>query len=206
MSPSRLATVRRRLNDMPLVGSGGQVRELVRRPLIRIRGDLRQDVLRERGLRLGERVFIGERTRFDGGFLWLISVGDDTTISAGVDILAHDGATRSAMGHTRIAPVRIGSGVYIGARAVILPGVTIGDRAIVGAGSVVRKDVAAGTIVAGNPAQVVGQVADFAERHRRAYAERPQYAPEGWTYGTGITSARQQRMIDELAGGSGYIG
>ena len=49
--------------------------------------------------------------------------------------------------------IRIGSHVWIGGGAIILPGVTIGDGALVGAGSVVTRYVAAGTIVAGNPAR-----------------------------------------------------
>jgi maltose O-acetyltransferase len=49
--------------------------------------------------------------------------------------------------------VRIGSDVWIGGGAIILPGVTIGDGAVIGAGSVVTRDVGAGLIVAGNPAR-----------------------------------------------------
>ena len=55
-------------------------------------------------------------------------------------------------------PVVIGRDVFIGMRAIILKGVTIGDGAVVGAGAVVAKDVGAGQIVAGNPARVVGSV------------------------------------------------
>jgi maltose O-acetyltransferase len=53
-------------------------------------------------------------------------------------------------------PVRIGSHVWIGSGAIILPGVTIGDDAVVGAGSVVTRDVPAGAKVMGNPARVRG--------------------------------------------------
>ncbi len=56
----------------------------------------------------------------------------------------------------RYAPVGIGDDVWIGARAVILPGVTIGDHAVIAAGAVVREDVPAWTIVAGVPARVIG--------------------------------------------------
>ncbi|WP_425549873.1 sugar O-acetyltransferase [Celeribacter arenosi] len=56
----------------------------------------------------------------------------------------------------RALPVRIGADVWIGGGAIILPGVSIGDRAIVGAGSVVTKDVPADAKVAGNPARVIG--------------------------------------------------
>lgn len=56
------------------------------------------------------------------------------------------------------APVVIGDDVWIGARAIILPGVTIGNRSIVGAGSVVTKNVASNTVVAGNPAKYIKDV------------------------------------------------
>lgn len=57
-------------------------------------------------------------------------------------------------------PVKIGNHVWIGRRSMIMKGVTIGDRSIVGAGSIVTKDVPAGTVVAGNPAVVVKEIYD----------------------------------------------
>lgn len=55
-------------------------------------------------------------------------------------------------------PIVVGHGVWIGAGAVILPGVTIGEHAVVGAGAIVTKDVPAGVIVAGNPARIVRSI------------------------------------------------
>jgi acetyltransferase-like isoleucine patch superfamily enzyme len=57
-----------------------------------------------------------------------------------------------------VAPVVIGDRVWVGTRAVILKGVTIGDGAVVAAGAVVNKDVPAHSVVAGGPARVVGSV------------------------------------------------
>jgi acetyltransferase-like isoleucine patch superfamily enzyme len=57
----------------------------------------------------------------------------------------------------RVAPVDIGDDVWIGRGALVLPGVTIGDGAVVAAGAVVTKDVPAGSVVAGVPAKVVGR-------------------------------------------------
>lgn len=90
-----------------------------------------------------------------------VSIGDKTQIGPGVQILAadhpRDPAVREAMLEMG-RPVHIGRNVWIGANALILPGVTIGDDAIVGAGSVVTRDVAAGVTVVGNPARARGIV------------------------------------------------
>jgi maltose O-acetyltransferase len=57
-------------------------------------------------------------------------------------------------------PIRIGRNVWIGGGAILLPGVTVGDDAVIGAGSVVTRDVPAGATVIGNPARVRAQVED----------------------------------------------
>lgn len=56
------------------------------------------------------------------------------------------------------APIRIGNNVWIGAQATVLPGVTIGDGAIVGAGAVVTRDVPANVIVGGIPAKIIKKI------------------------------------------------
>ena len=56
-------------------------------------------------------------------------------------------------------PIKIGRGCFIGTRSIILKGVTLGDRVIIGAGSVVTKDIPAYSIAAGNPARIVGTIA-----------------------------------------------
>jgi len=84
-----------------------------------------------------------------------ITIGDRTQIGPFTQIYAadhpRDPATRRA--HLENGrPVHIGSNVWIGGGAIILPGVTIGDDAIIGAGSIVTRDVPAGVTVIGNPA------------------------------------------------------
>lgn len=59
------------------------------------------------------------------------------------------------------SPVSIGSDVFIGVNCVILPGVTIGDRVVIGAGSVVTRDIPSGTVAAGSPARVLGTFDDY---------------------------------------------
>lgn len=105
---------------------------------------------------------------------WLIAVGDRSTISFGVDILTHDGTgfvfREDGERTYRYAPVTIGADCFVGARAIIMPGVVIGDRCIVAAGSVVTKSVPDGSVVGGNPATIIG---DFEVAKARALAEWP---------------------------------
>jgi len=85
-----------------------------------------------------------------------VTIGTGTQIGPAVQILTadhpRDPATR-ATGAEWGRPITIGRNVWIGGGALILPGVTIGDDAIIGAGSVVTRDVRAGATVAGNPAR-----------------------------------------------------
>jgi acetyltransferase-like isoleucine patch superfamily enzyme len=87
--------------------------------------------------------------RFDKTNPGGVHIGAYSYIAFDVAILAHD-MTRGLYLHTRI-----GKCCFIGARSVILPGITVGDHSIVGAGSVVTKDVPPNCIVAGNPAAII---------------------------------------------------
>jgi len=86
-----------------------------------------------------------------------VTIGDRTQIGPGVQILAADHPRDPAIRATGLEsgrPVRIGCNVWIGAGAIILPGVSIDDDALIGAGSVVTRNVPAGAIAFGNPARV----------------------------------------------------
>ena len=87
-----------------------------------------------------------------------VTIGAATAIGPGVQILTADHPRDPVERRTGLEsgrPIRIGSNVWIGGGAIILPGVTIGDDAVIGAGSVVTRDVAPGATVVGNPARVV---------------------------------------------------
>lgn len=112
-----------------------------------------------RNIRLGRRVFINSGCRFQdqGG----ITIGDDCLIghNAVIATLQHD-IHPSRRGDLIPAPVVLGRNVWLGANVTVLPGVTIGDDAVIGAGSVVTKDVPAASIAVGSPARVVRSVLD----------------------------------------------
>lgn len=105
-------------------------------------------------LRVGSRVSINAFVH-----IWAlggVTIGDDTLIASHVAItaLTHDPRGKLFSASTQSRPIVIGKNVWIGTHAAILPGVTIGDGAIIGAGAVVTRDVAPGTVVVGVPAAV----------------------------------------------------
>src|SRR5690625_1500603 len=103
------------------------------------------------------RMKIGKHTAFalmvmpDIMFPEKITVGSNSIIGYNTTILAHEYLIKEY----RIGEVVIGDEVMIGANTTILPGVTIGDKAIVSAGTLVHKDVPAGAFVGGNPMQLI---------------------------------------------------
>lgn len=84
-----------------------------------------------------------------------IEIGEDVAISHDVTIMDSDAHKGLWEGYEKTKPIKIGNHVWIGTRVTILKGVTIGDNAIIAAGSVVTKDVPNNTVVAGVPAKVI---------------------------------------------------
>ena len=106
-------------------------------------------------VKVGKFTWIGPNVILDGLHAPL-EIGDWVSISAGVQIYTHHTVNRStSMGMLPIefAPTKIGSGVYIGPNAIIQMGVTIGDRAVIGAAAFVNRHVWAGSRVFGAPAR-----------------------------------------------------
>lgn len=113
------------------------------------------------GLKIGKNVYIMEDVEFDINYPFLIEIGDNCRISKGVRILSHDATSFRELGITRLASVKILEGTFIGEKAIILPGVTIGPRALIAAGSVVNRDIGEDKAAAGNPARPYGNYSDL---------------------------------------------
>jgi acetyltransferase-like isoleucine patch superfamily enzyme len=104
---------------------------------------------------VGKNCWIGPNVILDGSGRGL-SIGDHVDISAGVHIYTHDTVKRATSGGiaaVEYAPTRIGSRVYIGPQSIIQKGVTIGDCVVIGAMSLVNRDVPSNSRVWGIPAR-----------------------------------------------------
>ena len=119
-----------------------------------------------RTVRAGATISIGDDVGISGATVSAsksIAIGNGVLIGSGSLITDSDAHALNPedrrKGKDGVAkPIIIGNDVFIGARAIILKGVTIGEGAVVGAGAVVAHDVPPRTIVAGNPARIVGRV------------------------------------------------
>ena len=126
---------------------------------------LRPWVLRKIGCKVGKDVFIGDSVKVDSGHADLIYIDDHAHITGGCRLLCHQrdlsnyyvGDDAAKLPY-RLGEIHIGKGCMIGMESMIMPGVTIGEGAIVGAFSLVTKDIPAWTIATGRPAKVVKQI------------------------------------------------
>jgi maltose O-acetyltransferase len=109
----------------------------------------------------GSNIFLGKRVFFNFNCVVLdvcaVRIGDFTLCGPAVQIYTAMHPLEPVLRRTRefAKPVAIGSDVWIGGAAVISPGVTIGSRSIIGAGSVVTRDIPDGVFAAGNPCRVI---------------------------------------------------
>ena len=109
-------------------------------------------------IRIGNNSNISYRSRIIGGDLTIgdyVMMGPDVLIITDNHKFSDTNSTMWSQGQAPSEPVFIGNDVWIGARSIILPGVHVGDHVIIGAGSIVTKDIPEWAIVAGNPARIL---------------------------------------------------
>lgn len=112
------------------------------------------------GLEIGDHVLIAEYTSIFAGYG--VKIGDHTMISSGccISSINHELSSRNRYSSQEgdSAPVVIGKNVWLGMNVVVLPGVSIGDNSIIGAGSVLTRSVPSNEIWVGNPAKFVKKI------------------------------------------------
>ena len=123
------------------------------------------------GVKIGKncRIYV----RDFGSEPWLIKIGNNVTITSGVKILTHDGSTwlmNDKKGRRYLfRKIEIGDNVFIGVNSILMPGVKIEKDVIIAAGSIVTKSVPKGSIVAGNPAVIIGNYYNYEEKVLNEY-------------------------------------
>ncbi|APZ96544.1 Maltose O-acetyltransferase [Fuerstiella marisgermanici] len=114
----------------------------------------------------GSNIFLGEQVYFNFNCVVLdvckVAIGDFAFFGPAVQIYTatHPLNAQQRRTHEFGQPVTIGSDVWVGGGAIILPGVTIGSKTVIGAGSVVTKDIPDGVVAVGNPCRVVREITD----------------------------------------------
>lgn len=112
----------------------------------------------------GSNIFLGKRVFFNFNCVVLdvcsVRIGDFTLFGPSVQIYTATHPLEAELRRTRefAKPIEIGSDVWVGGAAVICPGVTIGSRSVIGAGSVVTRDIPDGVFAAGNPCRVIREL------------------------------------------------
>jgi acetyltransferase-like isoleucine patch superfamily enzyme len=117
-------------------------------PFLKVKNWLYRTFLR---MEVGDQTAVALMVMMDVMFPELISIGRNTIIGYNTTILAHE----YLIDEYRLGKVVIGDNVMIGANSTLLPGITIGDGAVVAAGSLVNRDVPAGAFVGGNPIRII---------------------------------------------------
>ncbi len=111
----------------------------------------------------GYNVFLGDRVHINYNCVFLdvgrITIGDDTLIAPNVQLYSAthplDWRIRHAAGPELGEPITIGKDCWLGGGVIVCPGVSIGDRSVIGAGSVVTRDIPPGVLAVGNPCRVI---------------------------------------------------
>lgn len=123
---------------------------------------------RKQGVVLGKNTFVADKDHWPKE-AYLIKIGDNCQITSGVRFFTHGGAhlfRKTTPDADFFGKINVGDWCYIGARSLIMPGVSIGNCSIVAAGSVVTKSVPDGVVVGGNPAKVICTIDDFLARNK----------------------------------------
>lgn len=160
---------------------------------------------RKMGVRIGNGCYLGSNVTIDYSHYWLIFIGENVKIGSDTIILAHDASTKDVLGYARLGSVHIKDGVFVGVRVIILPNVTIGENSIIGAGSVVTKDVPPNVVVAGNPARFICSTDEYYEKVRQNMNNENCF-DERYTIKKNISEEKMQEQIEAVKKyGCGFV-
>ena len=149
-----------------------------------------------KGMKLGNGVAILDPFFFDPDHCFLISIGDGCTLAPNVRLIAHDASSKKLVGATRFGRITIGANCFLGDSVIVLPNVSIGQDSIIGAGSVVTRDVPPGSVAVGNPASVLMATMDYVQR-LQVQKEGRRVFDESYHIGQ-LNMAKVVEMLDDV--------
>lgn len=177
----------------------------MKRLLDRRRLEQRWAEYRALGMHIGENVSLPASTWIDESFCFLISIGDNCGFGERCLILAHDAQMHEFLGPTRVGRVLIHPSCHIGAGTLILPGIEMGPRTIVAAGSVVTRPLPPDSLCAGVPARPVCSLDEYFRRQREQTKKRPHFPYETYKDAAALAPEQKAEMLRALADGDAYI-
>lgn len=186
---------------------------MIRKIFSFIRARLRKVILEEiwledcisRGMKIGKNCSIQPGCIFDYSHCNLITIGNNVTIAPQAYLLVHDASTKRYLGYTKIGRIDIKDNVFIGARALIMPGVTVGENSIVAAGSIVTKNVKPNTVVAGNPAKEIISMEEYISNNRNLLENCPKFSYDYSNASYKLTEKMKLDMSELLKDTKGYM-
>jgi maltose O-acetyltransferase len=169
---------------------------LFKKILDRLRGEQSIEKLIKRGLSVGKNLTVMSGCIIDPSHCWHIEIGDDVILAPRVHILAHDASTKNLINYTRIANVKIGNTVFIGAGTIVLPGVIIGDNVVIGAGSVVTKSIPSNSVAAGSPAKVLSSIENYIDNEKLKMKEENVFGEEYTLRNSQFSTDQKKEMFN----------
>ena len=160
--------------------------------------------LQEMGMRIGRDVLLPDSTWVDSSHCYLISIGDHCGFGDGCLLLAHDAQMDEYLDAARIGRIIVHESSHIGARTIILPGVEIGPRTVVGAGSVVTHSLPPDTVCAGNPARVLCTLNEYLAKHDARLKAAARFPYDEYDIRV-LTPERRDELTAACASGVAYI-
>ncbi len=159
--------------------------------------------LQRKGLKLGTNVGFVDTFFIDPSHCFLVEIGDNCVICPNVRFIAHDASIKHLVGYTKIGKITIRDSCFIGDSSIILPNVSIGPKSIVGAGSVVTKDIPPNSVAAGNPASVLCSIEEYLQKIERLGLGKKVFSRE--YHIDNINEERKNEILEYVSHGISFI-